>query len=79
MGSVVVGGGGSESIMSAFSRDGAHVARERSWKAEEWTGGREMRQIYTVATSNVNDIETKRSEASIMGNFAKLKRNEPVE
>ncbi len=32
-----------------------------------------------LTSSNVNDIETKGSEASIMGIFAKLKRNEPVE
>jgi hypothetical protein len=32
-----------------------------------------------IESSNVNDIETKRSEASIMGIFAKSKRNEPVE
>jgi hypothetical protein len=32
-----------------------------------------------VGDSNVNDIETKRREPSIMGIFAKSKRNEPVE
>ncbi len=35
--------------------------------------------LLRVPISNVNDIETKRSEASIMGIFAKSKRNEPVE
>ncbi len=38
-----------------------------------WGGG-----ATSVATSNVNDIETKRREASIMGIFAKSKRNELV-
>jgi hypothetical protein len=41
--------------------------------------GREREQRKRMGISNVNDIETKRSEASIMGIFAKSKRNEPVE